>query len=147
MRAAVAAALTTALAWSAPAAADCTISAFKPVVFGSYNVYSSAPLDTTGSFTYSCTLGSQIQVDINGGGSGDINARRMSRTGGGTTLSYQLYRDPTRLLLWGNTATTRMGPILGSIVPVEIFIYARVPAQQDVEVGSYTDSITLTFNY
>ncbi|MBX3161086.1 MAG: spore coat protein U domain-containing protein [Deltaproteobacteria bacterium] len=131
---------------AAPAEAGCSISAVKTAAFGSYNPLATTPVDTTGSFTYKCTAGTTITIDIDGGGAQNVQARRMTRTGGGS-LAYQLYRDPTRLFVWGNTVTTNAGPMLGAVLDLEVFVYGRIFALQDVETGPYNDAVSVTINY
>lgn len=126
----------------------CTIDALTPVAFGTYNPIDSQPLDVAGSITYKCSNSIAIAIDISPGGSGDLNNRRMTRTQGATTpLVYQLYKDITRLAVWGNTALTTQVLALASLISVPIGIYGRIPAKQAVDSGSYSDTVTITINF
>lgn len=142
----IALALAAVLARPVAVDAACSISSNETVAFGNYNVYNPLPIEPKGSFTYSCSLGTSITIEISPGGSMDIDDRKMTGPGG-ATLKYQLYRDITRLLVWGNTAGTRIGPIVGSPIDLKVFVWARVFAQQDVKVGDYQDQVTITINY
>ena len=139
--------LAVALAWSLPAMAVCTIST-TPVSYGSYNVFSAAPLDSTGTVTYRCGNERNITITLNEGGAATFNPRRMLK--GSEALNYNLYRDAARTTLWGDgTSGTQVysdaNPPNNQNVTVNIF--GRIPAGQDVTAGSYTNTITATINF
>jgi spore coat protein U-like protein len=127
-----------------PADAACSISA-TAVSFGSYNVFASAPLDSTGSVSYQCTiLTPAVTITLDRGGASSFTPRRMLR--GTQALTYNLYLDPSRLVIWGDgtggTQTyTALLPLPQNIV---VPVYGRVPSGQDVAVGVYADTITAT---
>jgi len=48
----------------------------------------------------------------------------------------------------GTGGSTRYSPVFSPLSsPVTVTIYGRIPARQNVRVGSYTDSITATINF
>ena len=131
-----------------PAHATCSISA-SSVSFGAYDVFASAPLDSTGSVTFNCTANEKnISIMLNTGSSGSFSARTMRKTG--ETLNYNLYLDAARSIIWGDgTGGTQYyfdknPPNKKDVV---VTIYARTPAGQDAATGSYTDTITATINF
>jgi len=134
---------------AAPAPGSCAFDSTVGVNFGAYDVFNPAPTDSSGSLTYTCTsLLSTITIDLSKGGSSDYIPRRMSK--GGDSMSYNLYRDASRLTVWGDGTggTSRYGPVtppLGS--PVTVTIYGRIPPLQNVRAGTYTDTITATLNF
>jgi len=127
-----------------PAYAACSIST-TAVSFGSYNVFASAPLDSTGSVTYQCTiLGLAITIALDRGGASGFNPRRMLR--GTQALTYNLYLDPARVLIWGDGTggTQTYSALIALPQSVVVPVYGRVPSGQDVAVGAYVDTITAT---
>lgn len=137
--------------WGANAARgalNCSISAVG-VAFGTYNVFSATPLDSTGSVTYSCTgiVGaSRINITLSRGGAATFNPRQMKKVA--ETLNYNLYLDAARTTIWGDTTsgTSRYGPIK-PIASNTITIYGRIPISQDHTAGSYTDTVVATINF
>lgn len=120
------------------------------VFFGSYSVFTAT--DTTGVGTFSvqdCSGKASSFTAALSSGSGPVAARTMTLIGGTDKLQYNLYTSSTFTTIWGDTAgfmvsgTGATGPT--SNTPVAI--YDRIPAEQDVSAGTYTDSITLTISF
>ena len=130
------------------AQAQCVIDAVTSPTFGSYDPLSSNPLDTTGSVTYRCLVALAITIDLARGASATYAARTMARAGGGT-LTYNLFLDPARQMIWGDATggTVHYGPVLGLLSAVVVPLFGRIPAGQDASVGSYSDTIVVTLNY
>jgi spore coat protein U-like protein len=130
-----------ALAVPATARAACTIDATGAVAFGLYDPTSATPADSTGTITYTCT--SAALVTLSTGGSATFNPRRMSA--GANTLNYNLYADAARTQIWGDftAGTTIRFAAAGSSVAMSV--YGRVPSLQNVNAGSYIDTVTVTF--
>lgn len=61
-------------------------------------------------------------------------------------LSYNLYIDPTRLLVWGDGSglTTT---VTNLALSADHTVYGRIPAQQNVTAGSYADLIVVTVTF
>jgi spore coat protein U-like protein len=129
------------------AQAACTISTTS-VNFGSYNVYSTSPTDSTGTITFKCSfLDFNISVALSQGQSGTYFPRTMRN--GGESLPYNLFRDASRNSVWGNGAGgtsqyTNSWPFGQTIV---LTIYGRVEAGADVSAGNYSDTISATINF
>jgi spore coat protein U-like protein len=103
-----------------------------------------------------CTRGTGFTVSLNGGGGGNIAARRMASTGTpAEQLQYQLYTDAGRNTTFGDgtTGSTVGGTGAGMGVPQtqNVTVYGRVPdnaANQAAAVlADYTDSVTITVTY
>ena len=73
-------------------------------------------------------------------------------------MSYNIYTDPTRLIIWGDDtggSSSRNGSVLvpGCLLLICADntttepVYGRIPAQQIVPVGSYSDQILVTITY
>ena len=126
---------------------SCTISAVG-VSFGTYNVFSVSPLDSTGSVTYTCTgiASDRITINLSRGGAPTFNPRQMNQAA--ETLNYNLYLDAAHATIWGDTTsgTSRYGPIK-PVATNTITIYGRIPVGQDHTAGSYTDTVIATINY
>ncbi len=141
-------AATTALVVSSNAMAACTIST-TPVNFGNYNAFNPAPVDSTGSVTYACQSSDKdITISLDRGGASTFNPRRMLK--GSEALSYNLFLDAARTVIWGDgTGGTQI--YFDSNRPprpsVTVTIHSRIPPGQDVTVGTYTNTITATINF
>ena len=125
----------------------CTITTVG-VVFGTYDVFSAAPLDSTGSVSYACQgikNPDRITIDLSRGGASSF-ARRMVK--GAETLSYNLYLDAGHATVWGDgtTGTSRYGP-LQPLDSDTRTIFGRIPAGQDASAGAYSDTVIATINF
>jgi spore coat protein U-like protein len=128
-------------------AANCTISTTS-VSFGVYSVFTVAPSDSAGTVTYRCTGNANIMVTITTGQSGTFNPRRLIQ--GAEQLSYNLYRDAARSVIWGDGSAGTQAHAQVNVpnnTTINVPVYARVPAAQDVTAGSYTDSVSVTINF
>ncbi|AMX03763.1 Csu type fimbrial protein [Microbulbifer thermotolerans] len=120
---------------------DCTISA-SPLDFGT--VTNLVQTDASSNLSVTCTLNGAYSVALDGGGSGDINNRRMLL--GGDSIDYQLYQDAARTQVWGDTVGTVVSGT-GSGAAQSITVYGRVPAQGAKPPGIYQDTITATVTF
>ena len=128
-------------------AANCSISTTS-VAFGTYNVFSASPLDSTGTVTIQCTGNANVQINLDKGGAATFAGRRMLK--GSEPLSYNLYTDAARTLIWGDgtsgTSTYTQNGVPNN-TPVTVTIYGQVPADQDVTAGSYSNTVTAVVNF
>ena len=140
----------------AAAATSCMLNVGGGMAFGSYDVLSAAPNDSVATVTALCTRnrGPQfvtVTVQLSQGSNGtSVSARRMRNIGpAGGYLNYNLFRDVARSAVWGfstgvdTVSQTLSVPNRGSSTAT-FTIYGRIPAKQDVAVGSYTDTVTVT---
>ncbi|HWS16344.1 MAG TPA: spore coat U domain-containing protein [Candidatus Methylomirabilis sp.] len=136
------------LFWS-PAHAACRVAA-TGLNFGAYDVFAPAPLDTTGSVTVTCDQRRGIDVTVSIGPSptsGGFNPRQMRRTSGTNRLNYNLYTSPSMSTVWGNGSAGTSTVLLRRVRrrrPAVTTIYGRIPPRQNVSVGSYTETLTVT---
>jgi spore coat protein U-like protein len=132
---------------TAHAAPSCTISTTS-VNFGNYNVFTGSATDSTGTITIDCNGSAHdIFVTLSKGASSSYSPRTMLK--GSEALSYNLYRDAARSSIWGDgtggTSTyTNANPPNG---PLNVSIYGRVPAGQDVSAGAYSDTVSAVINF
>ncbi|CAB3762504.1 hypothetical protein GQ57_11315 [Burkholderia sp. MSh2] len=125
---------------------NCNISA-TGVNFGTASVLSGT-LTATGSITAQCTNGDAWQIALNGGGSGNVTARQMQRSGGGGTIGYGLYTSASYTNAWGDgtggsSTVTGIGTGMSQVVTV----YGAVPPQTSPAPGNYSDTITATISF
>ena len=143
------AAITVALILALPAicAADCSITT-TGVNFGPYNVFDTAPVDSTGSVRYQCSGNTPSFTIAIGLGSSPTFAMRTLRNGS-EALNYNLYLDAARTSIWGEgTSGTALFTVANpSGKAVSLTIFGRIPAGQDVAAGSYSDSIVVTIQF
>lgn len=141
------------LAVSATVSASCSIST-TPLDFGTYDPIGGADLDGEASVETTCTAGSSPVPVITLGQGNNPNfgsseadpLRRMKTSSGNNYLSYFLYKDSNRSTLWGNTAGS--GVIVTATGAAETtYVYGRVPASQNVQAGSYTDTVLATVTF
>ena len=116
------------------------------------------PVDSSGVFVVTCTrTGGPPDTDITvglgpGANSGSIQNRQLRSVSGADVLSYNLYTDPSRLQVWGdtegvNTVTQTIRLANKTSGSLNFNIYARIDALQDVRAGSYSDSILITVSF
>lgn len=128
-------------------AAKCTVSTTS-ISFGSYNVFNSAPVDSTGSLLFNCTGAKNVSIGISRGQSATFLPRTLKK--GSEDLFYNLFLDAARSTVWGDgtggTQTYLAGnPPNGTDMPVTI--YGRIAPTQDISAGAYGDTVTVTVNF
>ena len=135
---------------TANVANNCTVST-GTLGFGAYDpvvANASADLDSSGTVAVQCTKGTTYTVTLDAGANstvvGTATVRQMSS--GADFLAYELYTTSGRTTVW-DTSTTPPSVTASSKAPNTITIYGRIPANQDVSAGSYTDTVSATVNY
>lgn len=132
---------------SATVLASCDVDA-SDLAFGNYDPVAAIDLDAQTTLSVTCTNGTPYHVGMSlGGGTGaSMAARRMTKSGASDTLTYVLYRDNQRSILWGNTGTDRLSGT-GDGTPDSIGVFGRVPMQQAAPAGSYFDTVVVTVTW
>jgi spore coat protein U-like protein len=123
-------------------AVHCSVSTVG-VAFSAYNVFSTTNDDVSGSVTVSCSASATYRISLSKG-SGTFASRLMHH--GTNALSYNLFTDTQRLMIWGDGSSGTVvisGTGTGQSYPV----YGRIPARQNVRGGSYSDTVTVTVTY
>jgi len=131
---------------SATVTNNCTIGATN-LSFGTAGVIG-AGINALSSLSVTCTNGDAWRISLNGGGSGDVAARVMQRTGGGGSVGYQLYTDGARSQPWGDGSggTTRVTGT-GTGLAQAVTVYGRVPSQATPMPGNYSDTVMATIEF
>lgn len=120
--------------------AACTVSS-TGIGFGTYDVFSALNDDITGTVTIRCRPVAAYALSLSPG-SGSYASRAM--TSGLYTLNYNLFLDPTRLTIWGD-GSAGTGTVSGNAR--DATHNGRIPALQNAQVGSYTDTIIITITF
>ncbi|MFL6586806.1 MAG: spore coat U domain-containing protein [Luteimonas sp.] len=126
-------------AFTAPGATDVD---FGPQPSTAVNV------DADGALTVTCTPGTAYNIALDAGqspGAGGVTARNMSN-GTAALVPYQLFRDPGRSLIWGDTVGTNTVANTGTGTAQTIPVYGRVLSANQ-PAGSYLDIMTATVVY
>lgn len=127
--------------------AACTLSATN-MEFGNYDANAGTPTDTTASLNVLCTNGQPYTVSLDAGTTSGNSVAVRNMTDGSELLSYGLYTDTTRGTIWGDgTAGTSTVTGTGNGSQQALTVYGRVPVNQRVAQGSYSDTITATVTY
>jgi spore coat protein U-like protein len=133
----------------ARSAGACTVST-TGVVFANYDVFSLAPLTSTGSVTVTCDLAPLPDVTISIGPSshsGGFLPRQMKHAALPDLLSYNLYIDTGGTSIWGDGTGGTRTVFLKNVRrrrPITVPIYGIVPPAQNISAGSYSDVLTVT---
>jgi spore coat protein U-like protein len=125
--------------------AACTVG-IVGVIFGNYDPFSNVAQDSAGNVSVNCDAATLYTITLSPG-SGTYALRAMS--GPGMPLNYNLFTDPTRVVVWGD-GTTGAVAVPGASTGLTVTnhaVYGRIPARQNVPVGSYTDTIIVTVTF
>ncbi len=132
------------LSVSATVLGICTIDP-ATLSFGNYD--STANLDVSTTINVNCTQGSAFWIGLGLGGNAAGTTRRMVN-GGTNYLTYELYRDSGRTVVWNtvNPGTTTPATNPGTSA-YSTALYGRVPSGQIVPMGGYADTVVMTVNF
>lgn len=144
------------LSVTASVTAKCLVSSTTVVAFGAYdpvvtNASGGSDLDGTGSVGVKCTPGNGTSISLDSGANASGNQRRMQGPTGSSSafLNYNLFSDSARTTAWGNgsNGASSFAITAASNAAERTFtVYGRVPKGQDVNVGSFTDTVQVTVN-
>ena len=132
---------------STQAAADCSVST-TGMAFGNYDVFSTSALDSTATITVTCTSTTNVNLEISTGASHSFNPRIM-QAGVTDDLNYNLYSNSNRTTIWGDGTGGTSFPT-NRVRPSSAWtstVYGRVPSQQDVSVGAYSDTVSVIIEF
>ncbi len=125
----------------ASAAPPCRVTVAGSLVFGTYDVFSATPLDTSVLVQLTCPAAQAPQVLISKGNSTTYAARELRA--GTDALRYNLFLDPGFTRVWGDgtEGSSVWAPPKGN---AQTTIWARVPGNQDAAAGAYSDTLVVT---
>src|SRR5271169_1247948 len=126
--------------------AACIINSASNLNFGAAGVLA-ANVDQTSTIQVQCTNTTPYSVSLDAGtGTGaTVAARKM--TNGANTVTYSLYSDAGRTIVWGNTIPTNTVAGTGNGASQAYTVFGRVPPQATPAPALYTDTITATVTY
>jgi spore coat protein U-like protein len=130
------------LSVSAQVTANCTI-ATTPLTFAGYDpvgTNATNNLDGQGKVTVACTKGHSANIGLGNGS----NGRKLS-DGNGNLLSYEMYSDSNRSAAWTSQGISTGAAI--SKTARDFTVYGRIPSNQDVPAGNYSDTVVATVNF
>jgi spore coat protein U-like protein len=112
--------------------------------FGQYVSGQPANLDVTGAINFVNCAAGNLTFALDGGGSGNVNSRRMSS--GSNKLNYQIFRDPARTANWATGTNAKVTQLL-TTQSGKVDVYGRIPGGQTAPAGTYTDTVTVTMTF
>jgi len=126
----------------------CTISA-APVNFGAYAPSSASERLGYGTVNVTCpgTASPTAQLSISAGASASFLSRRMNS--GANALQYNLYTSSAvGAPVWGDGSGGSVTvTIAGANATTATTVYGRIPAQQNVQAGTYSDTMIVTVTF
>lgn len=96
------------------------------------------------NFTLQCASGVNAAILMDGGASGNVGARRMTRGGGSESIGYQLYTNTGRTTVWDNTTGLA---VTGNGQSASYPVFGRVGTQSNPVTGVYSDTVHVTINF
>lgn len=130
------------LAVPAAARAACSVTP-QAVAFGGYDPLGASAVDGVGNINITCDTVTAMTVSLSSGG-GTFADRRM--IGGASQLGYNLYTNSSRVTVWGD-GVGGGSTVSANSSNVDLTVYGRIPASQNVPANVYTDTITVTVTY
>ncbi|MEK7314534.1 MAG: spore coat U domain-containing protein [Deltaproteobacteria bacterium] len=118
---------------------SCSVTGTTAVSFGVYDPLNAVDnIAGAGNFTFNCGISTLYQLHIAG-------VRQMN-DGLGNLIDYGLYTDAGRTSVWpSSTPSAETGVTAGA--PVTRDVFGRIFAGQDVPIGAYLSTVTVTVTY
>ncbi|GAB3394954.1 Csu type fimbrial protein [Azotobacter armeniacus] len=124
------------------------------LAFGIYDFVTAnntVDLDEEGAVEIICTLDAPVTITLGqgltpAGGSTAAAPIRQMNNGTGGLLTYHLYSNAARTLIWGDDATVDVEAV-GTGVADEHIVYGQIPAGQNVPSGAYVDTVVATVDF
>jgi spore coat protein U-like protein len=131
---------------TAVAAPGCHGISATGVAFGPYDPLSATAVVSVGTVSFNCPPPTMAQLSLSAGGSGTFFPRGMSNPADPVRLEYNLYVDAAFTTVWGDgTGGTVSVPVPAKTKSLDV--YGRIPPSQDVAVGTFSDTVIVTFNF
>ncbi len=131
---------------TAAVVAKCTIDTTTANIdFGSYDAFATQDYAQSGDVVVACTKNApNLKIALSGGSNYDTVSKLNQMASGTERLKYGLYQESGHTTAWHNASRD-----ISSVgkAGVTYTIYGLAKAQQDVGVGSYSDTVTATINF
>ncbi len=125
----------------------CNITNISPINFGNYDVANITPTDGLGYLTISCDKNTDVIIQLDRGlYANTFSTRFMKHSYLNDMLAYNIFTDISRTTIWGDgsggsrTVTLKVKKNR----PETTTLYGRIFASQNVSIGNYSDTITIT---
>jgi spore coat protein U-like protein len=135
--------VTTTMTVTANVVASCSVVG-GTLAFGNYDPIAAAATDATVQIGVRCTRGVTALIGLSLGANPSGTTRRMNN--GGSFLDYELYQDAPRTVIWG-TGVQRVTYVAASNALTNFTVFGRVFALQDVAVGAFSDTVTISVTF
>lgn len=131
----------------------CTVSTTS-LSFGTYNPSLGAAKAATATVNANCVsvsvpMNATVDLSLSAGTSGTASGRQMAN--GAARLNYNIYQDSAYATIWGNGSN---GGQLQTMTIANLLTfnatrtaYGRIPVNQYVKAGAYSDSVVVTFTF
>lgn len=127
--------------------ASCTFASVGNLVFPSQTTTWSADLNTTATFSVNCSNKTPYALSLGQGGNYDTANTTRRMKAGASFIPYKLCQDAACTQSWGE-GTEAKSSLSGTGFAQAYTVYGRVAANTAaLEVGSYTDSVTISVTY
>jgi len=127
------------------AIANCSITGADSLSFGSYNPLDSSDNISQSNITIDCSGRRSFTVKLSTGSSADYSQRKLYNNS--NPLNYNIYLDTGFTSIWGDgTNNTNFYSNTNRGTDV-IIAYGKIPAQQNISQGTYSDSIIVTLEF
>lgn len=140
---------------SATVGESCVISS-TPLLFGAYDPTTNNRIRAQSLINVKCTNGGASKRVALGEGknpaSGSTCASPLRRmvSSKGDMLAYQIYVNASENIPWGhcvNNSMVLVPPSTSSLVPQEVPVFGAIPANQDAQKGTYTDTLNIRISF
>jgi spore coat protein U-like protein len=136
---------------AATVSAYCAINSAGGISFTAFEPNNGAQTASS-TISVNCTNTTPFDIALSAGsGTGATVANGRVMMNGTNTLTYQLYSDTGRTVIWGDTAGTNTvrltGAGFGTGTEKTATVYAKIPSQPNAVPGSYTDTVVVTVSY
>lgn len=121
--------------------AACSINSAN-FAFGGYSIFNDSDKTSSASINVSCTTTTNINIQLNPGNSGNYASRYMLQ--GTSKLYYNVFLDVGMTSVFGDgtSGTSQYSGIVGT-TPINIPVYGKIPAKQQIAMGTYIDTLTV----
>lgn len=118
--------------------------------FGTYDplvTNATVPADAAAVVTVSCTRNTSATFSFDFGLHAANTEGRTMAGAGADRLRYDIYRDSSRSLVWGQGGQSLRVISKAATALQEFTVFGRIPPRQEVEPGAYNDVLTAAVDF